>query len=546
MAIVQADIFLQNGTSLESDPAMKLFTANMGTIAALYQEPVHILVNTSSGITTVADLAGKIVNVGSTGSGTYFTASKILSLYGIDPATEPYFVNESSSIAATKVASGEYDATFYVAAAPISALANLADDGSVTLIPAAIPGNYSTDYTLETIPAGTYAWLDNDVENNATVWSLLTLGSELDRKYVGDLLDDMYANKDAYATDHHAKWALFNKYSSITVLKATPTAGWNREAVHYLAEEPMPTNKPQPFFCSASTTGTYTKVVKDLLPVVKDTLGLDLMEMNTSGSIDNLNKLYDGTCAIALMQDDMGGFMSAMDKMDEGVSNIMLKGQSVRAIMPLYAEQAHLIVNESSGIETSADLQGKKFNMAPQGSGSYMTASAMLLINGLSESQVIASYDSPQVALAKVVSGEYDAMFITQVAPVDWLVDNDCGDAECVPGMGPADWPIKIAQIESGFGAYVKGDLPAGTYPWQNGIVEDMPQMMATIFVSPDLHLDLDSVTDFIDAVYMLEGPHSHTWDQTNPEQGMAHFGLVTYLYDWYAGLYFAEMMAQQ
>ncbi len=80
--------------------------------------------------------------------------------------------------------------------------------------------------------------------------------------------------------------------------------------------------------------------------------------------------------------------------------------------------------------------------MAPQGSGSYMTASAMLLINGLSESQVTASYDSPQDALSKVIDGTYDAMFVTQIAPVDWLTKCPNNTATCY-GSEPKDWPIR-------------------------------------------------------------------------------------------------------
>jgi TRAP-type uncharacterized transport system substrate-binding protein len=50
MALVQADMYVQSVPSFQSSPEFKLFVANRGNVAALYQEPVHILVNQDSGI----------------------------------------------------------------------------------------------------------------------------------------------------------------------------------------------------------------------------------------------------------------------------------------------------------------------------------------------------------------------------------------------------------------------------------------------------------------------------------------------------------------
>lgn len=544
MAIVQADIYIQTGTYLDSSPELKLFSANMGSVAALYKEPVHILVNKNSGITSIADLGGKKVNIDEEGSGTYFTATKILNSYTF--SSPPNYFNEARASAVEKVANGTYDATFYVAATPIPALADLPADANVTLIPATIRGGYTTDYTMEEIPATTYPWLYSNITNNVTVWSLLAIGSSIDRTKLVSFLDTIYANKNAYAETYHAKWSELERSSSINTIKTMPTAGWGREAVHYFANASLPTVEPQPYFCSAGASGIYTKVVKDLLPIVESTLGITLGDKNTNGSIDNLNMLYTGECAMAIIQDDMGGYMSAMDQASPGIiTEIMLKGQSPRAIMAIYTEQAQLIVNENSGINSSAGIVGKKFNMAQTTSGSYMTASTMLLINGLSEADVIPFYEPPQDALSKVISGEYDAMFVTLIAPVEWLTTCPDGATSCY-GSEPKDWPIKQVKIESSFGSYVKANLPASYYPWQDVDVPDTPQTIATVFVSPNLSLDADRVAKFIEAVYQIPADgstNSTIWNQTTLEQGINHFKLVTYLYDWYAGQYFAGKM---
>jgi TRAP transporter TAXI family solute receptor len=161
MAIVQADLYLQSDAEVQSSPELKLFNANMGSVAALYQEPVHILVNRDSGISSVADLAGKKVNVGEKDSGTFLTAYKVLNNYH-QLSRQPDYVYEAPPAAVAKVADGTLDATFYVAAAPISALANLPADANVTLIPATIPV-FSSEYSPVPIPATTYPWLHREI-----------------------------------------------------------------------------------------------------------------------------------------------------------------------------------------------------------------------------------------------------------------------------------------------------------------------------------------------------------------------------------------------
>jgi TRAP transporter TAXI family solute receptor len=150
-------------------------------VAALYPEIVHILVNRDSGITSVADLAGKKVNVGEKDSGTFLTAYKVLNVYN-QMVSAPEYVYEAPAEAVAKVVDGTLDATFYVAGAPISTLANLPADANVTLIPATIP-IFNVDYVVEDIPATTYPWLSSDIQNNIAVWSLLTMGPSIDRTY---------------------------------------------------------------------------------------------------------------------------------------------------------------------------------------------------------------------------------------------------------------------------------------------------------------------------------------------------------------------------
>jgi len=546
MAIVQSDLYVQSGGEFQTTPESKLFSANLGTVAALYPETVHILVNRDSGIVSIADLAGKKVNVGEKDSGTYLTASKLLNVYH-RLAPTPEYVYQSPAEAVAKVVAGTLDATFYVAGTPITTLANLPADANVMLIPATIPV-FNIDYVVEDIPATTYPWLSSDIKNNLAVWSLLTIGSSIDRTQLGSFLDTLYANKDAYANKYHAKWSLLDKASSIANIKTTPLNGWGPETNHYFAGMPLPIVEPQPYFCSASPQGTYTKVVKDLLPIIKSTLGISLTEKHTAGSLDNLIKLYNGECAMSIEQDDVGGYALFVDQTSPSISKELLMALHVRAFMPLYGEQAHLVVNTGSGIESSLDLAGKKVNMGDKLSGTFATATHLLFFNNIKIEEITPSYDSPLTALPKVISGEYDAMFVTSKAPIPYLVTADCPTDTNIPGCiagDPTTLPIKLVSIQSPR-FLPKTTLLANNYPWQKVDILNSPQATTIFGVSPYLSLDKNRIADFMNAVYDIQvgdTTHSPTWNETTFEQGLAYFKSLPGDYHWFAAQYFANKM---
>ncbi|TGN99908.1 hypothetical protein PN36_32005 [Candidatus Thiomargarita nelsonii] len=549
LAIVQSDIYIQSGADFQTTPESKLFSANKGSVAALYPEIVHILVNRDSGISSVADLAGKKVNVGEKDSGTYLTAYKLLNVYN-HMASAPEYVYEAPSTAVAKVVAGTLDATFYVAGAPISTLANLPADANVTLIPATIPG-FNREYVVSNIPALIYPWLHSDITNNATVWSLLTIGPSIDRTQLGSFLDKLYANKDSYADKYDAKWALLDKASAVANIKIAIMNGWNLEVIYYFAGVSLPASKPQPYFCSARPQGMYTKVVKALIPVVKSTLGIRLTEKSTAGSLENVVKSYKGECAMYLVQRDVGNHFVSADQTQEIISEDLLKTSFWygKNIMPLYLEDVHLLVNTNSGIESSLDLVGKKVNMGEKLSGTFVTANAALSVNNIKVEEVTAYYDSPVTALPKVISGEYDAMFVTSKAPVSYLAAADCPLDIKVPGCiagDPTTLPIKLVSIQKIPHFIPKTTVSADHYPWQMVDLPNQPQIVTFLAVSPNLPLDENRIADFISAVYDLnvgETTLSPTWDETSVEQGVDIFKLEPILFHWNAAQYFADKM---
>ncbi len=129
------------------------------TVCSLYMEQVQI-VTTNGEIKSVADLKGKNVSIGASGSGVYFNAIDALGAYGLtEDDIKPVYQGFGDSAESLK--DGKIDAAFIVAGAPTTAIVDLATAKPVYLVgfdeahqKALIES--SPFYSAYTIPAGTY------------------------------------------------------------------------------------------------------------------------------------------------------------------------------------------------------------------------------------------------------------------------------------------------------------------------------------------------------------------------------------------------------
>ena len=156
LAFVQSDVmsYAYNGERLFDAPV-----AGFSVVAALYMEQAQI-VTTNPDIKSVADLAGKKVSIGASGSGVYFNAIDVLGAYGLtEEDIQPVF--QSFGDSAESLKDGKIDAAFIVAGAPTNAIVDLATSKPVYLV--SLDESHVNDllasspyYSAYTIKAGTY------------------------------------------------------------------------------------------------------------------------------------------------------------------------------------------------------------------------------------------------------------------------------------------------------------------------------------------------------------------------------------------------------
>ena len=99
-------------------------------LAVLYTSFVHVIVSEASGIATVADMKGRIVSVGDTGSSTEGAADRILEAAGLDPKADITRQNLSIADATAAMSAGTINAFFWVGGTPTKAVSDMLASGT--------------------------------------------------------------------------------------------------------------------------------------------------------------------------------------------------------------------------------------------------------------------------------------------------------------------------------------------------------------------------------------------------------------------------------
>ncbi len=133
LALAQADIayWAYHGTGVYKG---KGAAEDLAAIGMLYQEAFHLVARAGSGIGAVTDLKGKRVSIGEQGSGTLVDALAILGAYGLrEKDIKAAHLKPGAS--ADALLSGDIDAFFFVAGAPIATISRLLEGGDAMLVP---------------------------------------------------------------------------------------------------------------------------------------------------------------------------------------------------------------------------------------------------------------------------------------------------------------------------------------------------------------------------------------------------------------------------
>src|SRR5699024_5770043 len=189
--------------------------SSFGVITSLHPEALHIITLESTGIESVADLAGKKVAIGVPSSATNQASRTVLESYGINDGDYTAY-EEDLDDAKDKLQNGTIDAVLYNVGIPSSALSELhAATGEVKLLglndDAIKAFTDSTPYVEYTIREEFYEWLDEPVQTIAALALLIGSVDEIDEdlgyeitKTIIEKADDITISQKAFINEEEA------------------------------------------------------------------------------------------------------------------------------------------------------------------------------------------------------------------------------------------------------------------------------------------------------------------------------------------------------
>lgn len=201
--------FIQNDIAYYAAEGKEMFkdnkVANLRGLAALYPETIQFVTTKDKGIKSIADLKGKKVAVGASGSGAEANARQILAAYGItyDDINVQYL---SFGEAADALKDGNVDVGVVVAGFPTAAIQDLAANRSAQIVN--IDPKIAEDlkakypyYTKIVIPKGTYPGQEEDVSTVAVKCVIVTTDKMSD-ELGGQIVKAIYEHLDRMKAAH--------------------------------------------------------------------------------------------------------------------------------------------------------------------------------------------------------------------------------------------------------------------------------------------------------------------------------------------------------
>ena len=164
-------------------------------------------------------------------------------------------------------------------------------------------------------------------------------------------------------------------------------------------------------FTTGGDQGTYYGFGSVLASQVSGDTDTQVTAITSGGSQANIEALEAGDAQIGFVQSDVMAYAYEGTNLFEGAAVT-----DFSVVAALYMEQVQIVTCDSS-IKTVADLKGKNVSIGAPGSGVYFNAIDILGVYGLSEDDIVPTYESFGDSADSLKDGKIDAAFVVAGAP---------------------------------------------------------------------------------------------------------------------------------
>lgn len=242
---------------------------------------------------------------------------------------------------------------------------------------------------------------------------------------------------------------------------------------------------------TGGTAGVYYPLGGAMAEVLNSNIeGVNATAESTGASVANINMLKDDSVQIAFVQNDIAYY--AANGVEMFKDN---KVDTIKGLCTLYPETIQIVTLDKSGIQTLADLKGKRVAVGAAGSGTEANARQILEENGISYDDITVQYLSFAEAASNLKDGNVDAAFVTAGHPTAAIQDI-AAQHNVVLIPVPGDIADKL--IEK-YPFYTKLTIPAGTYPKQE---QDVEAVSVKAMLAVTDAMDEEMANKIVSAIY--------------------------------------------
>ncbi|MFJ8814619.1 TAXI family TRAP transporter solute-binding subunit [Amycolatopsis thermoflava] len=207
---------------------------------------------------------------------------------------------------------------------------------------------------------------------------------------------------------------------------------------------------------TGNSGGVYYVLGGGLAQLISNNTGLKATAAETGASVQNIQQLVDGTYDIAFSLAD-----TAADAV-QGKGSFDGKPQKVQALTRIYPNSTQVLVRTDSGINSIADMRGKRISTGSPKSGTEVIANRLLQAAGLNPDTDL---QAQRLDLAKtadgIKSGTIDGLVWSGGLPTAQITDITTTMKGQVKFIDITPQLAALKQINP---VYDTGTIPAATY----------------------------------------------------------------------------------
>jgi TRAP transporter solute receptor, TAXI family len=241
------------------------------------------------------------------------------------------------------------------------------------------------------------------------------------------------------------------------------------------------TKKTNIKFATGGTSGTYYAFGGVIAQTITNLTGITFDVQSTGASKANIGLIADGEVDMAIVQNDVMDYAYNGTDLFEGE-----KTDNFNAMAAMYSEVCQVVANPSAGIETIADLKGKRVSVGDAGSGVEFNAKQILEAYGVTFDDINKQNLSFGDSANAMKDNKIDAFFCTAGTPTTAVMELASTNDVKILNVDGAE---AAALIEK-YPFYTAYTISKDTY---KGMAEDVTTVAvkATIIVKPDLPEDV-------------------------------------------------------